>query len=197
MTGMEADDGEVARARAGDHEAFRRLVDRHGRAVFAVAYRLTGNVHDAEDVVQETFLKAYRRLDDFEARSRFSSWLHRIAANAAYDVLRRRQCKAEDSLHVGGEGDEVERPIEAPDPSQDRLVFGREVSQRVTAAMKRLGPLERSAFVLRHVEGLSIREVADALGCDPNAVKQGVCRAVKKMRKALAPMADTAAGGAR
>ena len=81
----------VAQARAGDSEAFRLLVERHSRALFKLAYRMTGNEHDAEDVVQEAFLKAYRSLDRFEERSQVGSWLYRIAANCAFDVLRRRQ----------------------------------------------------------------------------------------------------------
>src|SRR5262252_9685135 len=80
----------LARARRGDSEAFRELVERHSRSVFRLAFRMTGNEHDAEDVVQEAFLKAYRKLDAFEERAQFGSWLHRIAANCAYDVLRAR-----------------------------------------------------------------------------------------------------------
>src|SRR5688572_33063245 len=78
------------RARQGDSEAFRSLVERHSRGVFRLAYRMTGNEQDAEDVVQEAFLRAYRNLVRFEDRARFASWLHRIAANCAYDVLRGR-----------------------------------------------------------------------------------------------------------
>src|SRR5205809_2616672 len=80
----------LARARRGDGEAFRELVERHSREVFRLAFRMTGNEHDAEDVVQETFLKAYRKLPSFEERSQFGSWLYRIAANSAYDLLRAR-----------------------------------------------------------------------------------------------------------
>ena len=190
MERMEVEDGELARARSGDQEAFRALVDRHGRALFALAFRLTGNSHDAEDVVQETFVKAWRRLDEFEARSQFSSWLHRIAANTAYDLLRSRRRRPEDPLVDG----EVERPVASATPSADRLVFGREVDARIRAALHRLGPMERSAFLLRHVDGLSLREIAQAMGSEPNAVKQSVCRAVKKMREALRP---ALAGGFR
>ena len=101
MERMDESDAEaVARARGGDPEAFRALVERYSPLVFRVAYRLTGNEPDAEDVVQETFLRAYRRLDLFEDRSQFGSWLYRIAANCAYDVLRgrlRREKRFEDA----------------------------------------------------------------------------------------------------
>ena len=88
MEGTDA--GAVARARAGDREAFQALVERHSRNVFRLAFRMTGNEEDADDVVQETFLKAYRSLPGFAGRSQFSTWLHRIAANCALDLMRRR-----------------------------------------------------------------------------------------------------------
>jgi DNA-directed RNA polymerase specialized sigma24 family protein len=90
MVGGEDEVQAVTRARGGDTEAFRFLVDRHSRGVFRLAFRMTGNEHDAEDVVQETFLKAYRKLSAFEERAQFGSWVHRIAANCAYDLLRAR-----------------------------------------------------------------------------------------------------------
>src|SRR5438477_11508834 len=81
----------VARARDGDPDAFRELVERHGRNVFRLSHRLTGNEPDAEDVVQETFLKAHRSLSRFTGRAEFGSWIHRIATNCALDLLRRRE----------------------------------------------------------------------------------------------------------
>src|SRR3954465_14448077 len=78
----------VSRARDGDAEAFRLLVERHSRAIFRVAYRMTGNEHDADDVVQETFLRAYRQIDKFEERANFGTWLHRIAVNCSLHLLR-------------------------------------------------------------------------------------------------------------
>src|SRR6188768_3167796 len=80
----------VALAREGDSDAFRALVERHSRAVFRLAHRMTGNAQDAEDVVQETFLKAYRQLSRFESRANFSTWLHRIAVNCSIDLMRAR-----------------------------------------------------------------------------------------------------------
>jgi len=86
----ESDALAIARARNGDSDAFQALVERHGRGIFRVAHRLTGNTQDAEDVVQETFLRAYRQLGRFEARSNFSTWLHRIAVNCSIDLIRSR-----------------------------------------------------------------------------------------------------------
>src|ERR1041385_755977 len=81
----------VVQAQAGDHDAFRLLVERHSAPLFRLAYRMTGNEQDAEDIVQETFLRAYRQLPKFESRSSFRTWLHRIAANSALDTLRKRR----------------------------------------------------------------------------------------------------------
>ena len=191
MSQMEAGDAaDVDQARAGDPEAFRRLVDRHSRAVFRLAHRMTGNAHDAEEVVQEAFLKAYRRIEQFESRSQFGSWLHRIAANCALDLLRARARRAERPLAAPTDND-GEVPVLDPAseaPSAERVVFGEQVQRRLRAAMAMLSPLERSAFVLRHYEGLSIAEVGAALGLEASAAKQGVFRAVRKLRDALEPL---------
>jgi len=178
----------VARARAGDSEAFRLLVERHSRALFKLAYRMTGNEHDAEDVVQEAFLKAYRNLDRFEERAQVSSWLYRIASNCAFDVLRRRQRRDKplDSLDAL---DAPEPQAEAPGP--DRMALGGDVRRGLVAALERMSARERAAFVLRHFEGRSVKEIELALGLDTTAVKQSVCRAVRKARQALAPLAGT------
>src|ERR1700694_5117115 len=80
----------ITRARGGDPDAFRLLVERHSQPIFRVAYRMTGNEHDADDVVQEAFLRAYRQIEKFEERANFGTWLHRIAVNCSLDLLRSR-----------------------------------------------------------------------------------------------------------
>lgn len=188
MEGRDA--GDVEKARAGDTEAFRALVERHSQALFRLAYRMTGNEPDAEDVVQEAFLNAYRRLDQFESRANFGSWLYRIAANCAFDVLRARGRREEQPLvHEGPEGETEPAEPAAADPSPDRLVQSSEVRRRLSAAMARLSPLERSAFVLRHFEEMSIREIGAALGLETSAAKHSIFRAVRKLREALEPVA--------
>jgi len=176
----------LSRAREGDGEAFRRLVEEHGKKMFALAYRMTGNEHDAEDVVQETFFRAYRNLARYDSRARFSSWLHRIAANHAIDLLRRRKrWRTTDRAPS-------EPPAELVDgePTPERAVFGREVRQRIAAAMAGLSPRERVAFVLRHHEGWSIAEIGRALGTRDNATKNHVFRAVQKLRRSLGPLVE-------
>lgn len=188
----------VALARDGDSDAFRALVERHGRAVYRIARRMTGNASDAEDVVQETFLKAYRQLDRFESRANFGTWLHRIAVNCSIDLIRSRSYResmrtVSRAEHAPGSAGAAagDAPFErqpSPDATPERLVLSAEVQRRVEAALQELTPLERAAFVLRHFEGQSIDEIARALGLKANAAKHGVFRAVRKMRLALAPL---------
>src|SRR5713226_6803870 len=146
----------LARARQGDSEAFRALVERHSRSVFRLAYRMTGNEQDAEDVVQETFFRAYKQLSHYESRSSFSTWLYRIASNYSLDLIRMRKRHEDKREPVSEQGRSALDTVAAADPAQDRLVFSNQVQQSVSDAMKELSDLERSAFVLRHFEGLSI-----------------------------------------
>jgi RNA polymerase sigma-70 factor (ECF subfamily) len=176
----------LAKARRGDRDAFRTLVERHSRAVFRVAFRLTGNEQDAEDVVQETFLKAYNELPRFDGRSAVGTWLHRIASNAAIDLLRRRPRHL-----VSGHDEETASLVESA-PSgvagPERMAAGAEIRTRLEAAMAALTALERAAFTLRHLEGQSIGEISTALGQNPAATRHSIFRAVAKMRKALSPL---------
>ena len=186
---MEAEDApDVERARAGDEDAFRRLVERHSRAVFRLAFRMLGNEHDAEDAVQEAFWKAHRALPEFESRSQFSSWLHRITVNCAYDVLRRRARRAEDPLDTPGDDEAPAAELPALGPLPDRLLFSKELERRMRVAVARLSDLERSVFLLRHHEGLALRDIGDAMGLDTNATKHALFRAVRKVREVMAPL---------
>ncbi|MPY88544.1 MAG: sigma-70 family RNA polymerase sigma factor [Luteitalea sp.] len=177
----------LARARAGDSEAFGELVKRHSRGVFAVAFRLTGNEQDAEDVVQETFIKAYRQLGRFEERARFSTWLTRIAANSAVDLLRSRSGREQAVNGEAGDGAAAWDGFASPGPLPDRAALGGQVRARIHAAMATLTPMERAAFVLRHFEGESIEAISAQLGLKASATKHSIFRAVKKMRTALEP----------
>ena len=186
---MEAEDApDVERARAGDEDAYRRLVERHSRAVFRLAFRMLGNEHDAEDAVQEAFWKAHRALREFESRSQFSSWLHRITVNCAYDVLRRRARRAEDPLDTPGDDEAPAAELPALGPLPDRLLFSKELERRMRVAVARLSDLERSVFLLRHHEGLALRDIGDAMGLDTNATKHALFRAVRKVREVMAPL---------
>lgn len=189
---------------SGKRDSFRVLVDRHGRKVFGLAYRMMGNEHDADEVVQETFLRCYRRLDSFEARSSFSTWLYRIAANCALDLIAKRKQEKMHIVDSDAKDDEMnpeERTLDyaSAQPGPERMLLSSELHQRVADAMKRLTAIERTAFVLRHFEGRSIAEIGSVLKVRDEAVKNTIFRAVKKMRTELEPMITTSTirGGAR
>ena len=178
----------VALARDGNSEAFRALVEHHSRAVYRLAHRMTGNPSDAEDVVQETFLRAYKQIGRFESRANFGTWLHRIAVNCSIDLIRSRPKRESGhdvaDLEILGAPPVTSKAVEA---SPERLMLSAEVQQRIASAMSGLSPMERAAFVLRHFEGHSIDEISRALGLKVNAAKHSIFRAVKKMRVALEP----------
>jgi len=181
----------VGQARAGDPDAFRLLVERHARSLFGLAYRMTGNESDAEDVVQESFLRAYRQLKSFDQRASFGTWLYRIAVNSSLDLVRSRRRRMEVFAPAG---DDAADPVaEAPsgNPGPERLVLSGEIWQRVAGGMARLSPTERAAFVLRHFEGMRIEELSRVLGCQPGAARHSVFRAVQKLRRALEPAVGT------
>ena len=186
----ESDAAAVARARGGDSEAFRQLVERHSRSVYKVAFRITGRAEDAEDVVQETFLKAFKQLDRFEERASFGTWVHRIAWNCSVDLLRarpkREQAEEAETLEQMGSS-AVATDAGVGTASPERLMASTQLGERVKAAMSRLSALERAAFVMRHYEGRTIEEISRALDIRENAAKHSVFRAVRKMRVALEP----------
>ena len=186
----QTDAATVALARDGDNDAFRMLVERHSRAVYRVAHRMTGNAPDAEDVVQETFLKAYRQLGRFESRANFGTWLHRIAVNCSIDVIRGR--KHQETGHDAADLETFDSADDQRvDPSPERLMLSTQVQERVGRAMEGLTSMERAAFVLRHFEGQSIEEIGRALNLKANAAKHSIFRAVRKMRLALEPFVES------
>lgn len=149
---------------------------------------MTSNEADAEDVVQETFLRAYKQLDRYESRSSFSTWLYRIASNYALDVLRARKRHEARHTVVDAEGGEVLDHVTTTEPAQDRLYYNAEVQRTLKRAMSDLSDQERTAFVLRHFEGLSIDEIGAALNAGTSATKNSIFRAVRKLRDALEPV---------
>ena len=175
----------LARARQGDSEAFRTLVENHSRRAFQLAYRMTGNEQDAEDVVQEAFIRAYRQLNRFEARAHFSTWLHRIVANCSVDLIRSRRSRYD---HASTDDLAPTEQPETGDANPERLAASAQIEQKVASAMSELSPLERAAFTLRHYEGRSIAEIGKTLGLGTSATKHSVFRAVRKLRAALEPL---------
>jgi RNA polymerase sigma-70 factor, ECF subfamily len=180
--------GFVTKARAGDADAYRTLVERHSRALFRLAFRMTGNQQDAEDVVQESFLRAYKQLARFDERASFGTWLYRIAVNCSLDLVRSRKRRNENFAPVDPEMEDPVLSLPSHDPTPDRMAMSGEVRDRVASALDELSPSERTAFTLRHFEGMCIEEVSRVLGCQPGAAKHSVFRAVQKLRRALEPL---------
>src|SRR3981189_3517135 len=134
----ESDSVAVARVLRGEGDAHRMLVEPHGRFVFRLAFRITGNESDAEDVVQEAFLRAFRSLHLYDSRATFSTWVHRIAANCALDMVRKRNRRMESVVADSGDEDvkrEILAQIPARDPGTDRVVYSSEGRAHVKLAM--------------------------------------------------------------
>jgi RNA polymerase sigma-70 factor (ECF subfamily) len=148
---------------------------------------MTGNQQDAEDVVQESFLRAWRQLGRFDERASFGTWLYRIATNCSLDAIRFRKRRSADS-----EVEERVLALPSGDPTPERVAMSGEVRDRVAEAMDELSAPERTAFVLRHFEGMRIEDVSRVLGCQPGAAKHSVFRAVRKLRRALEPLVSGA-----
>jgi RNA polymerase sigma-70 factor (ECF subfamily) len=172
----------VARVLGGDDDAFRQLVERHSRSLYRSAYRIVGNAADADDVVQETFLRTYRSLTRFDARASFTTWIHRIAINCSLDLIDSRKRRG---THAS-EDEDLDRLVSS-DAMPDRVVLGSEMQRAIAAAMNELSGNERTAFVLRHFEGMPLEEIGQILGTRLNATKNTVFRAVKKLREQLQP----------
>jgi len=185
----------IERTLAGDRDAFRILVERHSHNVFRLAYRMTGNQHDAEEVVQEAFLRAYQKLSQFAERANFGTWVYRIAANYAIDRMRQRRSEDAQRERPGrdtDEGVELDRMSIVPDaaPSPERLAQSGELAEHLRRAMNTLTPAERTAFVMRHWGGSGIDEIAAALASSTSAAKNTVFRSVQKLRQALEPFVE-------
>jgi RNA polymerase sigma-70 factor (ECF subfamily) len=157
-----------------------------------LAYRLSGNHHDAEEIVQEAFLRAYQKLEQFASQANFATWVYRIAAN--YSIDRLRQKKKEDARRQAPSpemSDDMEQdPLrQIPDaaPTPERLTQSVELKREMETALQSLTPAERIAFVMRHCDGCGIEEIALALRSNSSAAKNTVFRAVQKLRRALEP----------
>jgi len=193
--GLETSDAvAVARTLRGERDAYRVLVERHSRNVFRMAYRMTGNRHDAEEVVQEAFLRAYQKLKQFAGQANFGTWVYRIAANYAIDRIRTRNLEqSRRQMSSGSKGDrlDIDPMANAKDtaPSPERLAASAQLAKKMNEALDALSPAERTAIVMRHWDGCAIEEIAAVLKSNTNATKNTVFRAVAKLRKALQPHA--------
>jgi RNA polymerase sigma-70 factor (ECF subfamily) len=185
----------VALARAGREVAYRELLNRYERPVFSLVYRMVRDRAAAEDLAQETFVKVLNALDSYRPEYRFSSWIFKIANNAAIDHLRRREL---DTLSLDGAPDavtasEVEATaLQAADrgPSPLAELESRELGTAIEQAVARLRPDYRACILLRHVEGRAYEEIAEALDLPLGTVKTYIHRARIELREHLAHLKD-------
>ena len=176
-------------ARKGDQYAFRVLVERHSHSLFRLAYRMTGNEQDAEDLVQETFLRAYKQIRRFDGRAAFATWIYRICANCSLDLIRaKKNRKEQPPTRAEEEGNwHWLDQVATREPSPERLMQSGQISDLLGSGLRELTETERTAFILRHYEGCDIDEIACILGVQTNAAKHSVFRAVQKLRRVLEP----------
>jgi RNA polymerase sigma-70 factor (ECF subfamily) len=177
----------VEQAREGDTLAFSALVRRYEGKIFRLAMHVTQNREDAEDVLQETFMKAYEHLEQFKGDSKFYTWIVRIAVNQALMKLRRRRTDKSFSLDetIDTGEDTVVREIATWEENPEQRFSREEIAQIMDSAIETLEPIYRSVFVLRDVEDLSTEETAEALGLSVPAVKSRLLRARLQLREKL------------
>ena len=181
----------IREAQAGSRAAFDALVRQYEHQVLRLALHLTGSEHDAEDIYQEAFLKAYRYIGNFRFECSFYTWIYRIVTNLCLDQLRRKKTRREDHAvvldHSGDEIDRLatvsdERSFSNPAKELDRKVLG----ERIQAALVKLTPRERMVFELKHYQGLRLRTIGEMLSTTEETAKNTLFRATKKLRTQLA-----------
>lgn len=177
----------IQRARNGELGAFRELVERYKKKIYYLSLDLTGNHHDAEDLSQEVFIKAFRSLKDFRGEAKFNSWLYRIAVNTCISQRRKKSLSAM-TLQHDFEGDETPqyfsdgKSAHNPENSAEAGLM----QQHIENALQRLTPRERSVFVLRHYNDLRLKEIAQVLKITEGTVKSMLFRAMQRLQKELA-----------
>lgn len=177
----------IRRILAGDRDAFRVLMDRHLPAVLRMTYRVTGNAVDAEEAAQEAFLLAYKNLPTFRQDAAFGTWVYRIAMNCSLNLVERRSRDLNWNAETIEPGSPIEGRAASSKTTPESLLLRSEALRRRERAMLTLTPMERTAFILRHMEEQPINVIADALGVPSNSAKQAIFRAVAKLRRELTP----------
>ena len=178
----------VGRAQAGDDKAFEELVKIHDRRVFNLAFSMLGNLADAQDVYQDTFLRAWRGIGSFRFQSSFSTWLLRIAVNQSLTFRKRRKLRSFLSLHDSATDSSPALYIEIVGGSNaEKSLYSKEALQQINAAMERLTAKERAVFSLKHFQDIKIGEISSMLGYAEGTVKNLLFRASRKMQKSLKP----------
>src|SRR5579863_6702733 len=181
----------IREAQQGNRAAFEELVRHYDQSVLRLALHLTGTEHDAQDVYQDAFLKAYKNLGSFRFECSFYTWIYRIVTNLSLDHLRKRNSRGRDvTTTVSPDGEEeavLDRmPDQSSSASPERSLISRELRGRIVRAMERLSPRERMVFELKHYHGMRLRTVAGILNTSEGTIKNTLFRATHKLRDQLA-----------
>ena len=181
----------IEQVRSGNADAFEYFVRRYQHRITRVAFRLLRDAGEADSAAQESFLRAYQNIREFREGSTFETWLTRICINWCKDRLKRRRLVLYFHQAPRDHEDDDGRPHDmAPsgDPSPERWALSREIRERLRQAMTALSPRQRTIFVLKHFEELSIPEIAEVMGLDVGTIKSHLFRAAHKMRERLADL---------
>lgn len=183
----------VREAQRGNRAAFEELVRHYDQAVLRLAMHLTGSEHEAQDIYQEAFLKAYRSVGNFRFECSFYTWIYRIVSNLCLDHLRKKQVRKEDApVAVDAQGESYDVLAQVPDgrsgANPERDLMRRELGGRINRALEKLTPRERMVFELKHYQGLKLRTVGEILNTTEETAKNTLFRATQKLRGALGDM---------
>lgn len=183
----------IREAQRGNRAAFEELVRQYDQAVLRLALRLTASEHDAQDIYQEAFLKAYRNLGSFRFECSFYTWIYRIVTNLCLDHLRKKKVRKEDAaVTITEEGTEYNLLDQVADDrsgaNPERDLMRRELGRKIGLALNRLTPRERTVFELKHYQGLKLRTIGEMLQTTEETAKNTLFRATQKLRGALEEM---------
>jgi RNA polymerase sigma-70 factor (ECF subfamily) len=183
----------VREAQRGNRAAFEELVRHYDQAVLRLAMHLTGSEHEAQDIYQEAFLKAYKSVANFRFECSFYTWIYRIVTNLCLDHLRKKQVRKEDApVATDPSGEQYDVLEQVPDAragaNPERDLMRRELGGRIAKALEKLTPRERMVFELKHYHGLKLRTVGEVLNTTEETAKNTLFRATQKLRGALADM---------
>ena len=177
----------IIMAKDGNPDAFRQLYEEHGERIFRIAYRYTGSQSDAEDIMQETFIKAFKNIHTFRAnpKNRFSSWLNTICINYTLDHLRRqRRRRRHDQVSLS----EILQGIQSPNHSPEDEAESKQMGQHINNTLSALPPKQHLIFEMRYSQHMDIKNIAQTLRCSQSNVKTQISRALKTLRKTLEPI---------
>ena len=183
----------IRRAQQGDTAAFEELVRNYDRSVLRLSMHLTDSTEDAQDIYQETFLRAYRKIGRFRFECSFYTWIYRIVTNLCLDHLRKKQVRKEDApVATDASGEEYSVLDQVPDgragSNPERDLMRRQLGDRINCALEKLTPSERMVFELKHYHGLKLRTVGEILQTTEKSAKNTLFRATHKLRLRLTEM---------